>query len=237
MTRRNGFTVLELLVVIAIIGVLAAVLYPVLFRAKPAAKKVVCLSNLHQCGVALRLYMNDYETNIPPDEKMAPELLKKMPTCCPNDKDWTKGCTQQFGAPMIGSYAYVRSVPGMEKVPYEDLDKYFTEAAENIPDNQGRIWMADIFHGNYRSPAPYFAWKESNKEYINRVMSSDITDKSIDPALSDPTALPDLMFKLCDDGHVGTFKCPRRLGIGAPNVSFCWSVVFSFYKDMVPELK
>jgi len=48
------------LVVIAIIAVLAALLLPALARAKDSARRVQCASNLHQIGVALRMYVDEY---------------------------------------------------------------------------------------------------------------------------------------------------------------------------------
>jgi prepilin-type N-terminal cleavage/methylation domain-containing protein/prepilin-type processing-associated H-X9-DG protein len=58
---RCGFTLIELLVVIAIIALLAALLLPVLAQGKSAAKSAVCKSNLRQFGVALKMYVDDYE--------------------------------------------------------------------------------------------------------------------------------------------------------------------------------
>ena len=58
---RTGFTLIELLVVIAILALLAALLLPVLTRAKAAAKSAACKSNLRQLGLALNMYVNDYD--------------------------------------------------------------------------------------------------------------------------------------------------------------------------------
>lgn len=64
-SRSPGFTLIELLVVIAIIAILAAILFPVFGRAKEAAKKSACLSNLRQIGTSMVLYETDFDDRMP----------------------------------------------------------------------------------------------------------------------------------------------------------------------------
>lgn len=64
-TSRRAFTLIELLVVIAIIAILAAILFPVFARAREAARKTSCLSNLKQIGSAIQMYSQDYDENLP----------------------------------------------------------------------------------------------------------------------------------------------------------------------------
>ncbi len=60
-----AFTLIELLVVIGVIAILAALLLPAFARAKESGRATVCLSNLHQIGLALQVYVQDNNNRMP----------------------------------------------------------------------------------------------------------------------------------------------------------------------------
>jgi prepilin-type processing-associated H-X9-DG protein len=91
-------------VVIAIIGVLAALLLPVLSKGKEAAKATACVSNLHQIGIALQIYVDGNHNLLPtmrdrpadtnaiatnalpsPDQVLKTELGNTNVLRCPSD--------------------------------------------------------------------------------------------------------------------------------------------------------
>lgn len=103
--RRAGFTLIELLTVITIIAILATLLLTTLGSVKRKAREAVCTSNLHQIGLALNLYLDDFGKR-PPDLQtlvLAKYLTPKI-LVCPADRTGGKvasadGSDVRTGAP------------------------------------------------------------------------------------------------------------------------------------------
>jgi prepilin-type N-terminal cleavage/methylation domain-containing protein len=64
-SRSLGFTLIELLVVIAIIAILAAVLLPVLGKARRTAQRTICINNMHEIYIGSTLYATDFNEFYP----------------------------------------------------------------------------------------------------------------------------------------------------------------------------
>ena len=62
---RKGFTLIELLVVITILGILAALLFPVFLKVRERAHMTTCASNLHQIGLAIQMYEQEWNDRQP----------------------------------------------------------------------------------------------------------------------------------------------------------------------------
>ncbi|HEU5396161.1 MAG TPA: prepilin-type N-terminal cleavage/methylation domain-containing protein, partial [Verrucomicrobiae bacterium] len=71
-TIRGAFTLVELLVVIAVIAILAALLLPVLARAKATAWKAGCINNQRQLVIASFVYATDHADYMPNNGRQSP---------------------------------------------------------------------------------------------------------------------------------------------------------------------
>ena len=151
LVSRKAFTLIELLVVIAIIGILAAMLLPALNKAREKANAASCLSSMHQWGLALGMYCDDW------NDYMPYEGDGKDISSAWNQNAWYNNLSTYIASPtLLALYNATPSrapVPGMKSI-------YI------CPSVKDRIAQSSVTPG-----APYF----------NYAMNRLITGKTVAP--------------------------------------------------------
>jgi prepilin-type N-terminal cleavage/methylation domain-containing protein/prepilin-type processing-associated H-X9-DG protein len=113
--RRGGLTLIELLVVVCIIGVLAAIVFPVLSKARESARDAQCASNLLQLGAAVQMYLQDYDYTYFPYCYDIPGAGRRW--YFGHERDYGKGIREgerELDKTAALLYPYFRSLGGIE---------------------------------------------------------------------------------------------------------------------------
>jgi prepilin-type processing-associated H-X9-DG protein/prepilin-type N-terminal cleavage/methylation domain-containing protein len=95
---KSAFTIVELLVVISIIAVITALLMPAIGKARIAARRTRCTSNLKQIDIAMHSYLSSNDDKYP----CAQDKLPKKDPADPNIWLWMGRGWRSFISPHLG---------------------------------------------------------------------------------------------------------------------------------------
>ena len=128
MHKRRAFTLTEMLVVIAIIGLLIALLLPVLAKARGGAARARCAAQLHGIGQMLQMYFGE-NRNALPKVNMLPSVqppLNGYPSFIQVLAPYHRGDTRAFECPADRITQPVRDAPaGFESYFAREQSSYY----------------------------------------------------------------------------------------------------------------
>jgi prepilin-type N-terminal cleavage/methylation domain-containing protein/prepilin-type processing-associated H-X9-DG protein len=158
-SRRGGFTLVELLVVIGIIAILISIILPSLSKARAAAARTACQSNLRQLVIATHMFAQEHGGCIPQAYNNGSGTMKGYNTIV--GKSW------EFSEPMWGwEYALMKYMKGNKAVfrcsaDESDVVRYqWNDAMPNLPDKPDADnvaasyrmnWSNEVLQGNAAS--------------------------------------------------------------------------------------
>ena len=228
--RRGAFTLLELLAVMVIVGILAALLLPVLAQAQRQADSVRCVSQLGKIGTAIAAYAGDHDGVLPGpltmkqsaafDETTHGSLARLLENYLGGASATSGGGREAslFLCPAARRQMHDRKTPsylaGMLPVPGFGQSAWGDAALAQEPLRQVALtnWADDTTGGHPLNLAEVWAIKDADQAYFREINAS--TD-SADDLLPVP-AHGDHRNALFHDFHVGRVKVITILTVVTP---------------------
>ncbi len=228
--KSVAFTLIELLVVIAIIAILAALLLPALSRAKQAARRASCVSQLKQQAVAWRIYLDENESRFPDARPWKNSLYggykpwSSWPTSDPRAGWAAMILSNIIRAPEIWS------CPAMQNASFKNAEQSFQFAGPATNSVSVRYWMwrfdrtddpvpLDNFWGRTEADCVTSLRAANNPQAGQPGGASDVeltvdvyfpnTIGTVSPELKGRTAHPKGRNRLMLDGHVQYLRDAR----------------------------
>ncbi len=210
-----GFTLAELLVVIGVIALLIAILLPTLAKARDAALRTQCLSNLRQLTIGWMSYADAHKGRLPYNSKDHPTHLD--PENVPEEDPWCFYPDTEDGPRTGAMWRYVAAI-GVYRCPADTRNTSHSYSINSFLNgqiayykkyNRRALKVTDV-----RRPAEVFVFTEAIElgSHLTSFTIPPSGDRFGDaPAFFHPKRIP-LSFA---DGHVEIYLCidPRTLAM------------------------